>query len=229
MTDFVFRTVRTTVADAHGTVFPTALAHEVWFIEPTDAAVVLGSAQPLSTLDLGAIARRGLGVVRRHSGGGAVVVEPGRSTWFDVWLPATDDRFERDVSRSTRWLGEVVVEALDEVGVRGVVVETAGVEPIGSDRLRRWSSLVCFAGVASGEIMVDGRKAVGISQRRTRAGARFQVMIPHRFDPLDTAALFALSGGDSGELAEVLAGAVTSVDVDPATMRNALVAAFVRA
>lgn len=227
MTDFVFRTVRTTVADAHGTVFPAALAHEVWFIEPTDAAVVLGSAQPLSTLDLGAVARRGLSVVRRHSGGGAVVVEPGCATWFDVWLPAADDRFERDVSRSTRWLGEIVVEALDAVGVQGAVAEVAGVEPIGSGRARHWSSLVCFAGVASGEIMVDGRKAVGISQRRTRAGARFQVMIPHRFDPASTAALFALSSGDSDELAGILTSGVTAVDIDPATMRTALATAFI--
>ena len=38
----------------------------------------------------------------------------------------------------------------------------------------RWSDLVCFAGRASGEVLVRGRKVLGISQRRNRFGVWFQ-------------------------------------------------------
>jgi hypothetical protein len=45
-----------------------------------------------------------------------------------------------------------------------------------------WSELVCFAGTAPGEVLLDGVKLVGLSQRRTRRGARFQCAINRRFD-----------------------------------------------
>ena len=38
----------------------------------------------------------------------------------------------------------------------------------------RWSDLVCFAGRAPGEVLVDNRKVLGVSQRRNRTGAWFQ-------------------------------------------------------
>ena len=41
----------------------------------------------------------------------------------------------------------------------------------------RWAELVCFAGLGPGEVLVAGRKLVGISQRRTRHGSRFQCMV----------------------------------------------------
>ena len=37
-----------------------------------------------------------------------------------------------------------------------------------------WSKLVCFDGVGAGEVLVGGRKLVGLSQRRTRHAARLQ-------------------------------------------------------
>tara|TARA_B100000586_G_scaffold154608_1_gene112506 strand:+ start:774 stop:1055 length:282 start_codon:yes stop_codon:yes gene_type:complete len=38
----------------------------------------------------------------------------------------------------------------------------------------RWSDLVCFAGRAPGEVLVDNRKVLGVSQRRNWTGAWFQ-------------------------------------------------------
>ena len=45
-----------------------------------------------------------------------------------------------------------------------------------------WSELVCFAGIAPGEVLLDGVKLVGLSQRRTRRGARFQCAVNRHFD-----------------------------------------------
>ncbi len=46
-----------------------------------------------------------------------------------------------------------------------------------------WSSMVCFDGVGAGEVLVDGRKLVGISQRRTRHAARLQCCWYSTYDP----------------------------------------------
>jgi len=35
----------------------------------------------------------------------------------------------------------------------------------------RWSNLICFAGVAAGEVVHRGRKVVGVAQWRSRDGA----------------------------------------------------------
>lgn len=220
MTGFPVRTVRTSVGAAHATPFPEVVERAVWFFEPIDAAVVLGSTQALSTLDLGEVHRRRLDVVRRHSGGGAVVVDAESLSWFDVWLPAGDPLFEQDVSASAVWLGGTVAEVLRSSGLDATVLDAAAVERLG--RGSPFERLVCFAGLAAGEVVVDGRKAVGISQRRTRAGARFQVMILHRLDPTATAALFVLGDDDRARLDDRLRRCVYEVEVDPIDLSRAL-------
>ncbi|HEX2382259.1 MAG TPA: hypothetical protein VHI95_06460, partial [Acidimicrobiales bacterium] len=54
------------------------------------------------------------------------------------------------------------------------------------------SGRACFAGLGPGEVTIGGRKAVGISQRRTRAGARFQCVAYERWDPSQLADLLRL-------------------------------------
>jgi len=220
MSRFTSRTVRGRVAEVHGAAFSDVLTRQVWFVEPTDAAVVLGSTQPLASLDLGEVARRGLGVVRRRSGGGAVVVEPASSFWFDVWLPSGDPAFDHDIGRSADWLGGLMVDALATLDVDGVVVRAADLVREGPDR--RWAVLVCFGATGAGEVLVQGRKAVGISQRRTRAGARFQVVIPAAFDPEATAALFSLSPSARAELVHHLSEGVAALAVERPVLRQAI-------
>ena len=87
-----------------------------------------------------------------------------------------------------------------------------------------WSSLVCFAGRGPGEVFVDARKAVGISQRRTRDGARFQCAIHRRWDP---ATLVGLLAEPRPTVAE-LTGIVVEVDVPLADVAAALHAEVAR-
>lgn len=216
---FEVRTVRTTVADAHRLEIPDPPVRQLWFIEPTDAAVVLGSTQGVAALDLGVVATRGLSVVRRRSGGGAVVVEPGDLTWFDVLLPVGDARWHDDVGTSAAWVGEAVAEALRSVGVDAS-------DPVRVPVRSRWSSLVCFAGMGAGEVGVADRKVVGISQRRTRAAARFQVSVLRHFDGAAVAALFRLDDDERAELAHLLDASVAGVDTPPDVLRAALEDSF---
>lgn len=137
-------------------------------IEAISPAVVLGSAQPSSDVDAGRAATAGVEIARRRSGGGAVMVGSERCLWVDVVIGRGDPRWDDDVGRASWWVGEVWAAALDSIGVEGAQVWQAPM------RASPWSARVCFAGLGAGEVTVEGRKVVGISQRRTRHGALFQ-------------------------------------------------------
>jgi lipoate---protein ligase len=143
----------------------------------TDRAVVLGSAQADSDVDRSRAAALGMQVVRRRSGGGAVLVGPGEVVWVDVLVPAGDALWVPDVGRACWWLGDVWIDALATVGLAG------GRAWHGPMVRSAWSDRVCFAGLGAGEVTLDDRKMVGISQRRTRAGALFQCAVLIRWDP----------------------------------------------
>ena len=72
------------------------------------AALVLGSTQPGTSVDSARAARAGIEVVRRRSGGGAVLVGPGDPVWIDVWLPRGDPLWHDDVGARPRVGGGVV-------------------------------------------------------------------------------------------------------------------------
>ena len=66
----------------------------------------------------------GIEVVRRRSGGGAVLLVPGEVLWVDVVVPRDDALWDDDVGRATHWLGELWVRALTRCGVAGATVHT---------------------------------------------------------------------------------------------------------
>jgi lipoate-protein ligase A len=150
-------------------------------------ALVLGSTQRASVVG-------GVDVVRRRSGGGAVLLRPGETVWVDVSVPADDPLWAADVGRSFWWLGDVWASAVGGSVHRGPLVRTA------------WSDAVCFAGVGSGEVVVDGRrKVVGMASRRTRVGALFQCAVPLVWDPAAYVALLGLPPAALAALADVAA------------------------
>lgn len=191
-----------------------ARAVHVWTVDRP--ALVLGSAQPDTDVDAAACAAAGVEVVRRRSGGGAVLLDPGAAVWVDVELPRGDDLWDDDVGRAAWWLGErwcAAVRATTGAGAvhRGGMVATP------------WSRLVCFAGLGPGEVTDGaGRKVVGISQRRTRAGARFQCAVPLAWDPVRLASLLAVD--DRRRLVGDLRDAVAPA---PAAILDAFVDALV--
>jgi lipoate-protein ligase A len=149
--------------------------------------LVLGSAQADEAVDPAAVAALGSGiaVVRRRSGGGAVLLVPGEFVWLDLVLPAGDPLWSDDVGRAMEWVGELWLRAVCELGVRHASVHRGGLVP------SAWSRAVCWAGVGTGEVMLEGAKLVGISQRRTRAYARFQTMCHLAWRPEWVSALVA--------------------------------------
>lgn len=158
----------------------------VWHQRFDNAAIVLGSRQTPELVDAERCRAAGLDVVRRRSGGGAVLLRPGSMLWLDVVLPPASA--PADVRGSMVWLGRVWSETLTELGAdlgdaevhAGGMVDTP------------WSDLVCFAGIGPGEVIVGGRKLVGLSQRRTRHGVRAQCLVHRRAPAPEMTALFVL-------------------------------------
>lgn len=183
---------------------PVARAVSVFGVE--QAAVVVGSTQPEADVDLRALEAAGVVLVRRRSGGGAVLLVPGESLWVDVVVPRGDPLWDDDVGRASHWLGRVWASALGDLGVTGAEVHVGGLVS------NRWSSLVCFAGLGPGEVRVDGRKLVGLSQRRSRAGARFQCLLSRSWDPVPLLGLLVLDDDRRGTAVDELAPLATGLD-----------------
>ncbi len=158
-------------------------------------ALVLGSTQDLTKIDERRAADMGIDVIRRTTGGGAVLVAPDAQVWIDVWVPRAEELWEDDVIGAALWLGETWVVALESLGVDSLSVHrgraTRGV----------LSDLVCFAGLGPGEVHLGAAgthraKVMGLAQRRTRRGARFHTSAPLRWDPDPLLALLNVEGAD---------------------------------
>jgi lipoate---protein ligase len=203
-------------AEFHAREVPTPAERAAWLFEPDRPALVLGSTQPDATVDRDACRRAGVDVVRRRSGGGAVLLVPGEVLWVDVVVPAGDALWADDIGKAAHWLGDSWAAALGGCGVRGTSVHR------GQLARAPWSDVVCFAGLGPGEVTLEGRKVVGISQRRTRTAARFQCAAALVWDPAALVALLAPPRPTVAELAGVAAGVGVAADV----LASALVAAL---
>jgi lipoate-protein ligase A len=175
----------------------------VWDVRVTQTALVLGSRQDASLLNVDQCGRNNVEVVRRRSGGGIVFLAPGEHVWLDVVVPRGDVLWSDDVAQASWWLGDVWVQTLHSLGMSDVSVHR---ESLSSDA---WGDLLCFAGVGPGEVVQQGNetvsKVVGISQRRTREYARFQCTIYTKWNPHDVETYVMNTPGNLSEIAHRVA------------------------
>ena len=195
---------------------PTTGGRRALFVHPQDRAVVLGSAQRAGDADAERCAGQGWSVARRHSGGGAVVIVPGAQVWLDVFVPADDARAEADVVKAASWLGELWAAALGGCGLAELSVHHGGVLDA------PFARVACFTGLGPGEVTWRGRKVVGCSQRRTRAGATLHTMCLLAAHQGELARLLALDEAVRPALAAALDASVGAVPLAAATLEVAL-------
>jgi lipoate-protein ligase A len=189
----------------------------VWVCRPTEPAVVLGSTQPDATVDESARRASGFARARRRSGVGAVLVGPeDADLWVDVIVPRGDRLWSDDVGVAAHWVGESWCGALQSLGMPAATHRAGLVR-------RPWSDLVCFGGLGPGEVVSDGRKVVGLAQRRTRAGARFQTLVLRRWRPEVLLGLLALAAGERDAARRDLAVAAVGTEVSPSRLLDAFV------
>lgn len=162
-------------------------------------ALSLGYGQPDDEVDREACRRLGIDVVRRPTGGRAVLHE--RDLTYAVVLPVDDPRVPPTVAGTYQVIAEALRDALLALGAREVAVAprraTAGADP------------ACFAAAARAELLLGGRKVAGSAQRRGRRAVLQHGSILIDPDPSRLAA--CLRGADPVRLA----GAMTGLAVDP--------------
>lgn len=179
-----------------------------WYRSVTPA-VVLGRGQG----DLGAeITARGLTVVTRYSGGGAVLLDRDLLS-LDVLVPSGHQWLEGGPGAIFAPVGQSWAEALRTLGVPDVAMHRgASAARRHGDARQRLLAAVCYATLGRGEVTAGGRKIVGLAQRRRRPGALVQCGLLRRWRP---ARLLTALGADPGDPA--IAASATGLDelVDP--------------
>jgi lipoate-protein ligase A len=142
----------------------------------------LGNAQPFSQIDHGRLNDFGWDIVRRTTGGRAILHSD--ELTYSVSAPLEDPNFEGGVLRGYKYLSAGLVAALS---VLGLEVELQP-EVVLSEQDR--SQPICFEFPSSYEITVAGKKLVGSAQLRRKGG-----LLQHGSLPIS---------GDIGRIALVL-------------------------
>lgn len=146
-------------------------------------------------------------VVARFSGGGAVLWDDSLLA-CDVALPARHPWLDGALGDVFLQVGGAWARGLAALGVPEPTVHRGAAEARrrGSAR-ERLLAAVCFATRGRGEVLVGGRKLVGLAQRRRRAGALVQCGVLRRWEP---GPLLAALGADPDD--PEIAGAAVGLD-----------------
>ena len=168
------------------------------------ATVSLGYAQPLDdTVDRVRCRGMGIGLVRRPTGGSAILHEaPEREVTYSVVAREGDFPGADDVLETYRVLGQGLAAGLGRLGVAADLVPLVRGRPDGSPAF-------CFRRAGTYEIAVGGRKLVGSAQRRQRGSFLQHGSVLLGADPARIRAVFPARGGshDGDDHARRRAGA----------------------
>src|SRR5215470_2841608 len=129
------------------------------------ATVSLGYAQPLDeAVDRAACQTLGIGLVRRPTGGSAILHEPpDAEVTYSVVAREGDFPGADDVLETYRILGEGLTAGLARLGVRAQLTPL-----VRGRRAETAAPAFCFRRAGAYELAVGGRKLIGSAQRRQR-------------------------------------------------------------
>jgi lipoate-protein ligase A len=149
----------------------------------------LGHAQPVSDVSLDALKERECGLVRRPTGGRAILHTD--ELTYSVCGLANDPRLAGGVLRSYRVLAQALMKALELLGIDAEVKEKHKLDTTGGNRSSSMNpNPVCFEEPSDYEITFRGKKLIGSAQAR-----RKEVVLQHGSLPL---------GGDITRIVQVL-------------------------
>ncbi len=133
--------------------------------------LVLGSAQSFEDA-----ADAEIPVVKRGTGGGAVLCDAG-VLLVDVAVPAGHALAPEDVTDAYRPFGELLVAVLADLGIAARTVTVAESRSL-DDTHKAAARRACWAGLSPYEVvLLDGRKVVGLAQRRRRGAVLYQIAV----------------------------------------------------
>jgi lipoate-protein ligase A len=125
------------------------------------ACLTLGRSQPLADVELTACRQAGVDVVRRPTGGQAILHID--ELTYSVALLQSDPRATGDILESYRHLSEGLLAGLRRLGVEAVQAKR---QPKSDTK----PTPICFDTPSDYEITFEGRKLVGSAQWRSRGG-----------------------------------------------------------
>ncbi len=137
-------------------------------------------------------------IVKRRSGGGAVLVIPGSFIWVNILIPADDPAYELNLKKSFNYVGKQLACILNELyglAPKGLNAhESTESFYVRSKPLQNSleGKIWCFLDGNEGEVYFGKKKVVGISQRRNRFGSCYYVGInsADRFTEMDLITLY---------------------------------------
>jgi lipoyl(octanoyl) transferase len=135
------------------------------FYSWSPACLSLGYFQPFSVVNVEGCRRLGIDVVRRPTGGRAILHD--RELTYSVALPASVLGHEAGILPSYRRLSRALQAGLQRLGI------DAGLAPESEAPIRAEQGPACFDRPSAHEILLHGRKLVGSAQVR-RAGTLLQ-------------------------------------------------------
>src|ERR1700694_4460270 len=188
------------------------------FYEWAPPCLSLGYFQPFEVVDVDGCRSLGVDVVRRPTGGRAILHD--RELTYSVALPLSLLGGEGGVLPSYHRLSLALERGLNRLGIPVVLAPENAAQP-GPDH-----GPVCFDRPSAHEILLDGRKLVGSAQVR-RATAILQhgsILIEPRIDRL--LRCLRIPDGPAGRIEDGVAGLAEVGDFDPARIAGALSNAF---
>jgi lipoate-protein ligase A len=149
---------------------PPTLRLYAW--EP--ACLSLGYAQPFTDVDITRLQEMGWEVVRRPTGGRAVLHTD--ELTYAVIVPPTEPRVAGTVLESYRRLAQALVEALNLLHMRVEINEHAPSRT--TTHQIKSTNPVCFEVPSTYEITIGGKKLIGSAQARRKEGILQHGSIP---------------------------------------------------
>jgi lipoate-protein ligase A len=189
----------------------------------------LGYGQVFDRERIEACGRAGVGVVRRVTGGRAVL----HGSDLNYALAAREGQLPAGLMASYELVAGILIGALQALGVEAVAGPTPRrreafqhrfqIDPTRAASRPQRGEFDCFARPAGREICVGGRKLVGSAQRRGKGGILQHGSIRLTPDPPEARRASSLSGAGATSLMEL------GVNSGPEVLRTACVEAFERA
>jgi lipoate-protein ligase A len=182
-----------------------------WYVSD-QPVLVLGNGQSLDCVDLAACRATDVEVLRRTSGGTAVLVDR-YAVSMEVALPIRHPLALGDIVHSYQWIGELWAQTLQVLGVeqaRAIPLEEVRALPkIAKDDPVR---MACYGTLSPFEPVVGLRKVVGLSQVRRRFAVLYQVGAYLRWQPEALTALLAMSDAERTSVSVRLRDSTAGLD-----------------
>lgn len=153
--------------------------------------VTLGAFQRSSEIAGEYCMAEGITIVRRPTGGRAILHEPGeRELTYCLSARHDAEGLGRDLFTSYERISRAFMQAFISLGFSVEVVHRK--RQHGAQR-----SPLCFESTSYAEMRIAGRKVIGSAQHRTKTGMLQQGSIPLRVDHERQARVFGISEGDA--------------------------------